>query len=52
MKNQEITVIDHKGNKVCTITKSKTIKGALSEMKKSSIAFQFGWKVRIEYIIA
>lgn len=51
MQDQKITVTDQTGKTVCTITKSKTIKGALSEMKKSSLAFTAGMKIRIEYTI-
>jgi len=44
----KITVVDQAGNEIAEVKNCKTIRGAKSQMKKSSIAFQAGWKIRIE----
>ena len=49
---QTIVLIDQNGkDKVATIYNAKTIKGALTKLRKSSIACQSGMMVRIEVII-
>lgn len=48
----EITIINNAGQKIATISNCKTIKGALTQIKKSSIAIPAGCKIRIEYVIA
>ena len=50
MKNQETIILNEKGEKVATL-KAKSIKGALAEIKRSSIAIPAGYKIIIEYQI-
>jgi hypothetical protein len=49
--NPVVTVVDHNSKTVATIKNVKTIKGAFTAMRKSSIAFQAGWVIRVESII-
>ena len=46
-----VQIIDQNGNVIGEVENCKTIKGALSQIKKSSIALHKGWKLRIEHTL-
>jgi hypothetical protein len=51
MGSMIVQIVDKTGEVIGEVKNCKTIKGALTQIKKSSIALHKGWKLRIEHII-